>query len=89
MLSIAQYFLMREYFADCTSIVDGMVGNTDSLAVVVKLLKNLIGNLFIIKTVGKGIGLGLAIARQLIVEKCGDYSPNKGVKFAILIPVQH
>jgi len=42
-----KYFLMRKYFDDCTSIVDGMVGNTDSLAVVVKLLKNLIGNLFI------------------------------------------
>jgi signal transduction histidine kinase len=48
---------------------------------------------FTTKPLGKGTGLGMAIAWEIIVEKHGgtldvDSSPGKGAKFAIAIPIR-
>jgi two-component system, NtrC family, sensor kinase len=50
-------------------------------------------HLFTTKEMGKGTGLGMAIAHQIIVEKHGGsikvYSePGKGTEFAIVMPIQ-
>jgi signal transduction histidine kinase len=49
--------------------------------------------LFTTKAVGQGTGLGLTIARQIIVEKHGGSiechsSPAQGTEFVLLIPVR-
>jgi len=50
-------------------------------------------NLFTTKGMGKGTGLGLAVARQIIVEKhCGTIEVNsslgQGTEFILKIPVE-
>ncbi len=55
--------------------------------------QQIFAHLYTIKGVGKGIGLGLAIARQIVVEKHGglltvDSTSNQGSKFVIEIPVE-
>lgn len=49
---------------------------------------------FTTKPVGRASGLGLAIARQIVVEKLGGSieltsSPKEGSEFAIVLPKQH
>ncbi|MCG6135303.1 MAG: HAMP domain-containing histidine kinase, partial [Nostoc sp. LLA-1] len=56
-----------------------------------EIKQKIFDHLFTTKTVGKGIGLGLAIARQIVVEKhAGNIEVNsqlgKGSEFVICIP---
>jgi signal transduction histidine kinase len=49
-------------------------------------------HLFTTKAVGKGTGLGMAIAHQIIVEKHGglltvDSVPQEGTEFKICLPL--
>ncbi|MFN6565417.1 MAG: hypothetical protein RMY28_037230 [Nostoc sp. ChiSLP01] len=94
MLSIPRYALSKQFYDGSTTIVYGALPETNSLSVVVKLVKNLHRDLFTIETVGKATRLGLAIARQIILEKYNNLlqcnsSPGQSVEFAILISVQH
>ncbi|MFB2917126.1 MULTISPECIES: sensor histidine kinase, partial [Aerosakkonema] len=79
-----------------TSLVDNQVeiriaDNGKGITESVK--EKIFDHLFTTKAVGKGTGLGLTIARQIVVEKHGgsihvNSTPGQGTEFIITLPTQ-
>jgi predicted ATPase/signal transduction histidine kinase len=79
-----------------TSVADNQVKITiadNGMGMSEEIKQKIFDHLFTTKGVGKGTGLGMAIARQIIIEKHGgaievDSQVDQGTIFTILLPIE-
>ncbi|WMW66757.1 cache domain-containing protein [Nitratidesulfovibrio liaohensis] len=85
----------RGHITTCTRIVDGEVlvrVRDDGTGIAPEVLPRIFDPFFTTKEVGRGTGQGLAIARNLVVNKHGgrievDSKPGEGAEFTVYLPV--